>query len=280
MNGTGDITATLVDWNKDIVESLLLSQNQRIILAVPNTVSVLVNVVTNSLVLYTLTKTKQIRNTTCKVIFIISVLDILQGMFSQNLYTTLLFENIWIAGVLFISISIFFLHMSVYTIAVLGIDRYLRIKHPVKFKEFWTTKTIFTLMIIVTFASLFQAVPPIIGFLLEIKYIFSPIFYSVDGSLFVTIILLQLLTIRKSNAVHKGSTINSANKTNKVITRLCMRIMLLLCCFFLHLTQLCSLYVATFKVNWTIMENLYLNLVHQFVLYFAFQIHLLMLYYF
>ena len=183
------------------------------------------------------------------MIFIISVLDILQGMFNQNLYTTLFFENICIAGVLFISISIFFSHMSVYTIAVLGINRYLRIKHPVKFKEFWTTKTIFTLMIIVTFASLFQAVLPIIGFLLEIQYILSPIFYSVDGSLFVTIILLQLLTIRKSNAVHKGSTINAADKTNKVITRLCMRIMLLLWGFFLHLTQLCSLYVATFKVN-------------------------------
>ena len=179
-----------------------------------------------------MTKTKQIRNITCKVIFIISVLDILQGMFNQNLYTTLFFENICIAGVLFISISIFFSHMSVYTIAVLGIDRYLRIKHPVKFKEFWTTKTIFTLMIIVTFASLFQVVLPIIGFLLEIQYILSPIFYSVDGSLFVTIILLQLLTIRKSNAGHKGSTINAADKTNKVITRLCMRIMLLLWVFF------------------------------------------------
>ena len=232
MNATENINATLVDCNKDIVESLLLSQNQRIILTVFNTLSMLGNVVTNSLVLYTLIKTKQIRNITCKLIFIISVLDTMQGMFVQNLYTTFLFENFCSAGGLFIFISIFFLHMSVYTIAVLGIDRYLRIKQPVKFKAFWTTKTIFTLMFIVTFVSLFQAILPIIGMLLEMQYIVSPIYYSIDGSLFVTIILLQLLTIRTSNAVHKDSTTNTADKTNKVITRLCMRIMLLLCFFF------------------------------------------------
>ena len=241
MNGTGNITATLVDCSKHIVDSLLLSQNQRIILAVFNTLSMLVNVFTNSLVLYTLIKTKQITNITCKVIFIISVLDILQGMFNQNLYTTLFFENICIAGVLFISISIFFSHMSVYTIAVLGIDRYLRIKHPVKFKLFWTTKAIFTLMFIVTFVSLFQAVLPIIGFLLEMQYILMSIYYSVNGSLLVTIMLLQLLTICKSNAIYKDSTINAADKTNKVITRLCIRIMLLLCFFFVPYPVMFSL---------------------------------------
>ena len=232
MNTTEDINATLVACSKDIVESLLLSHNQRIILTVFNTLSMLGNIVANSLVLYILIKTKQIRNITCKLIFVISVSDTMQGMFVQNLYTVFLFKNPCSAVYLFISVSIFFLHMSVYTIAVLGIDRYLRIKQPVKFKTFWTTKTVFILISIVAFISLFQAIMPITGLLLEIQNILSPIYYSIDGSLLVVIIVLQVLTIRTSNAIHNDSTVDAADKTNKVITKLCMQIMLLLCVFF------------------------------------------------
>lgn len=232
MNVTEDINAILVECNKEIVESLLLSQNQRIILTVFNTLSILGNIVANSLVVYVLIKTKQIRNITCKLIFVISVSDTMQGIFVQNLYTAYLFENFCSALYLFTTISIFFLHMSMYTIGVLGIDRYLRIKQPIKFKTFWTTKNVFIIISIVTFISVFQAIMPIISMLLEIQHILSPIYYSIDGSLLVAIILLQVLTIRTSNAIHKDSTIDAADKTNKVITKLCMRIMLLLCFFF------------------------------------------------
>ena len=108
MNVTEDINATLVECSREIVESLLLSQNQRIILTVFNTLSILGNIVANSLVVYVLIKTKQIRNITCKLIFVISVSDTMQGMFVQNLYTAYLFENLCSALYLFITISIFF----------------------------------------------------------------------------------------------------------------------------------------------------------------------------
>ena len=235
MNATAeDINATLVDCNsgKVIVENSLLSQNQRVILTVLNTLLMLGNIIANSLVLYTLIKTKQIRNVTCKLIFVISVSDTMQGIFLQNLYTGFLFENLCSAVRVFLFISVFFLHMSVYIIAVLGIDRYLRIKQPVKFKAFWKTKTVFALISIATFISFLQALLPVIGLLVEIQFIVSLIYYLIDGSFLVATIVLQLLTIRTSNAIHKDSKIDAADKTNKVITKLCMRIMLLLCFFF------------------------------------------------
>ena len=223
---------TLIDCSVVIVEISLLSQNQRIILTVFNTLLMLKNIVANSLVLYILIKTKQIRNITCKLIFAVSVSETMQRIFVQNLYTGFLFKNLCSAVSVFLFISIFFLHVSVYTIAVLGIDRYLRIKQPVKFKVVWKTKTVFALISIATFNSLLQAIMSIIGLLVEIQYIISTIYYLIDGSFLVAVIVLQLLTIRTSNAVHKDSTIDAANKTNKVITILCMRIMISLCFFF------------------------------------------------
>ena len=172
------------------------------------------------------------RNITWQLIFAISVSETMQGIFVQNLYTGFLFKNLCSAVKVFIFISIFFFHVSVYTIAVLGIDRYLKIKHPVKFNVFWKTKTVFALISIATFISLLQAIMSIIGLLVEIQYIISIMYYLIDGSFLVAVIVLRLLTIRTSNAVQKDSTIDAANKTNKAITKSCMRIFILLCFFF------------------------------------------------
>ena len=172
----------------------------------------------------------------------------MQGIFVQNLYTGFLFKNLCSAVNVFIFISIFLLHVSVYTIAVLGIDRYLKIKHPVKFNVFWKTKTVFALISIATYISLLQAIMSIIGLLVEIQYIISIMYYLIDGSFLVVVMVLRLLTIHTSNAVHKDSTIDAANKTNKAITKLCMRILISLFFFFAPY-QILFIYVATFEVN-------------------------------
>ena len=43
-------------------------------------------------------------------------------------------------------ITIFLFDLPMYKIAIIGIDRYLRIKHYANFKVLWTNKIVFTLL--------------------------------------------------------------------------------------------------------------------------------------
>ena len=76
-----------------------------------------------------------------------------------------------------------------------------------------------------------QATMTLIGLLSGKEYIVLPFYYTTDSLTISGIILLQILTIRKSKAVCNESRIDASRKTNKKITRLSMQIMLLFCCF-------------------------------------------------
>ena len=67
---------------------------------------------------------------------------------------------------------------------------------------------------------------------LEEKSVVMSIYMTLDGIIICTIIVLQIKTIWTSNAVHNETTLTSSQKLSKRITKLSMRIMLLLCFFF------------------------------------------------
>ena len=69
-----------------IIEASLLTSGQIAILAVFNLISMIANIIANALVMYVLIKTKQILQITCKLIFMLSISDLLLGVFSQNLF--------------------------------------------------------------------------------------------------------------------------------------------------------------------------------------------------
>ena len=46
----------------------------------------------------------------------------------------------------FIFVSVLAVHLSVYMISIIGVDRYLRIKHYASFKATWTTKVLISLI--------------------------------------------------------------------------------------------------------------------------------------
>ena len=87
------------------------------------------------------------------------------------------------------------------TIAIIGIDRYIRIKHYANFKALWTTRVVLTLILIEVFLSLLQAIMILISFFSGIEYIIIPVYFAVDVVIIIGIIFLQILTIRTSNAI-------------------------------------------------------------------------------
>ena len=124
-----------------VVESLV--QTQVVVLNVINWTLIILNLITKPLVKYILIATKQITNITFKLIFILSLSDLLTGLFVQSLFTTIIYKQGSIIKVAYISILIFLFHLSMYTIAIICIDRYLRIKDYANLKALQTKRVVY-----------------------------------------------------------------------------------------------------------------------------------------
>ena len=116
-----------------------------------------------------------------------------------------------------------------YTIAIIGIDCYVRIKNYANFKTLWTTRVVLRLIFIEIFLSLLQATMILIGFLSGIEYITIPA--PIDGVIIIGIIFFQFLTMQTSNAIFNESSITASDNTNKKVSKLSMHILLVFCCF-------------------------------------------------
>ena len=83
-----------------------------------------------------------------------------------------------------------------------------------------------TLVSIACLAALVNAVGLTIGFLLKLDQIFTRVNFFISAIILSTVTFLQVLVIRTSNTVHMESKIDLAHAANKIITKLSMRIML------------------------------------------------------
>lgn len=107
----------------------------------------------------------------------------------------------------FLFASVFLLRSSFYTVALIGIDRYLRIKHFGHFKTFWTTRVVLRLTCAVVFLALIQAVLVLTAAISGKEHIGTPIYITIDVVVIDLITLLQVQTIRKTNTLHNESTV-------------------------------------------------------------------------
>ena len=176
---------------------------------------------------------------------------LLIAIFVQNLVTAMLYVINCELLLVQIFFSVFLTHVSIYTIAIIGIDRYVRIKHYKNFNTIWTKKVVFTLIFTAYFLALFQAVTVTAGYLVGDLSITTLIYITMDSIVLVIIIFLQVQTIRTSNAIHNESRITASERINKKITKLSLRIMLLFCFFFTPLFVVVTLlrHCLTPKLN-------------------------------
>ena len=218
---------TSVNCYRPELEFSFLVRRQVVALTIINSIVMAGNVIANMLVMQILIKTEQMASNTCKLIFMLSISDLMIGLFGQNLLTTILYEKNCLLVDTFTFITLFFVHLSMYTIIIIGIDRYLRIKHFANFKALWTSRTVTVFICVGVFLALLQAIMTLTGLLLEKEYIVIPVYSAIDGSIISGIIFLQLLTMRTSSAVYNESRITASGNTSKKIAKLSMRIMLL-----------------------------------------------------
>ena len=139
---------SLSKFFNNILEVSFLTPEQLITLAVVNITSMTVNVAGNALVICILIKTEQLSNITFKLIFSLITSDMLMTLTCQSLLAVILHEKYaYSFKVAFTFLSLFFYHFGSYIVVLLGIDRYLRIKHYSNFRRIWTSKVATTLII-------------------------------------------------------------------------------------------------------------------------------------
>ena len=222
---------TLANCYRPVVEFQFLVSTQVVVLTVTNSVAMVGNIIANTLIIFVLIKTKQIANNTCKLFFVLSVSDLMVRLFVQNSHTPIWHEKNCLLMDIHVFIAVFLVHLSMYTIAIMGIDRYLRIKHYANFKAIWTKRVVLTFISGEIFLAFLQAIMTLIGLITEKEYIVVPAYYAIDGSIISGVVFLQILTMRTSNAVCNESRIAASRNTDKKITKLSMQVMLLFCCF-------------------------------------------------
>lgn len=119
-------------YKKDAIDFTNFTFEQIVTLTVISMVLIVVNVVTNVFVMYILVRTEQMSNVTLKLIFMLSLSNLVLGAVAQPLYVMQFFNvncSIVAANLFF---STLFMHVSGYIIAIIGIDCYIRIKYNLK----------------------------------------------------------------------------------------------------------------------------------------------------
>ena len=210
---------TSIYCHSNQIHTSYLRNSQLAVLTVTNLTVTVGNVAANALVIYALIKTKQLYNVANKLIFMLSISNLLIGGFAQNFYIAVIYGTNCLAELIARAFSVFLINLSSYTIAIMGVDRFIRIKYYASF--------ILTLVSIACLAALVNAVGLTIGFLLKLDQIFTRVNFFISAIILSTVTFLQVLVIRTSDTVHMESKIDLAHAANKIITKLSMRIMLL-----------------------------------------------------
>ena len=185
---------TSIYCHSNQIHTSYLSNSQLAVLTVTNLTVTVGNVAANALVIYALIKTKQLYNVANKLIFMLSISDLLIGGVAQNFYIAVIYGTNCLAGLIARVFSVFLINLSSYTIAIMGVDRFIRIKYYASF--------ILTLVSIACLAALVNAVGLTIGFLLKLDQIFTRVNFFISAIILSTVTFLQVLVIRTSNTVH------------------------------------------------------------------------------
>lgn len=162
----------------------------------------------------------------------LSISDLMVGAFGQNLFFAILFGTNCSVKLLSRVLSVFFTSLSGYTIAIIGVDRFARIKYHTNFSTILTNRFILTLMSMTCFVALFSAVGTPIGLLLRKERVFTSISFGLSVIVLSIVTFLQVLVIQASNAVFNESNVHTSQITNKTINKLSMRIILLFAIFY------------------------------------------------
>ena len=184
------------------------------------------NLISNFMVLYIIIKTKKIKNTAYKMLFQLSFADFCVALLAQSLYFVAIFfhkKTVYIIEVMQMFFSIFLVHVSCYTIAFLGFDRFLRVKHTVKYSRILSSKRVHIIMASIWLFSLLHAVYTLMSYKLNNSFMHM-LNSLIEALVALTICILHIApAVKMSNIRSNALNPSVLEFTNQSILRLSSR---------------------------------------------------------
>ena len=156
-------------------------------------------IVLNSCVIVCIVKTNQLRNQSIKLLFYLSMVDILSSISALLRIVDLVVgstENCRVIAVYYTIYTLSF-YMSIYLYALTGFDRYMRIKYLEEYENKFSKKRFYIVLIGYLFTCLFQAIMTgILNSSHNIGYA-SYYTYPISAFILIAIIVFYILSVLK-----------------------------------------------------------------------------------
>ena len=197
-----------------------------LVLASLNVILLICSLVANALVIFVIVKTNQLSNTAFKLIFNLSLADIGHTIFGQTIFLVALLTD---ASCLIQYIGQFLLlfcgYATVYTIGVIGFDRYLRIQYKTSYATKLTRKRVHMIIFVIYCFALARSSMTVIGFLTD-KFTFIRLLGSAIDYLSMSIIAFMQMAaaIAIKRIIASSGNQEVMEETSKTIVKLSSRI--------------------------------------------------------
>ena len=210
-----------------------LTNFQRFNLILINSILLIANVFTNALVIYLLVKTKQFSNYSMKFMLLLATSDILTAATVQTIQILSLpvpLETLCSISVLEPFFTAVMPRISLYTILIIGLDRYIRVRYTLNFRIILTSTGAYILMIGVCRLSVVNGSLNTVGAYYDghMGNVLTGMTGFIDITLFLFVIALQMRTmcIMKTR-VADAENPEVLDETSTKIIKLSSRIMIL-----------------------------------------------------
>ena len=211
-----------------ILEIIQLTGYRVWLVGMSNSIIMVGNFLANSLVIICLIKTKQTTKPSYRMIFQLSFSDVLVAIITQPLVQVARIDSHRSCAVIISThFSVIFTRISTYTIALIGYDRYLRVKYPTTFQDRLTPFRVYVILFVVCLVALLNTCLMISGFLVESEIVWGLAGF-IDFSAIIIVIYLQIKTVVAANA-HQNSAenLNVLEDIQKKIIKVAARIVLM-----------------------------------------------------
>ena len=194
-----------------------------VILLILDGVTLIGNLITNFLVMFIIIKTKQIKSIANKMLFQLSFADFFVALLAQSLYfIAILFYKIRLYTVeaMQMFIGVLLVNVSCYTIALLGLDRFIRIKYKTSHLQIFSQKRVYLMMAMIWVYSLVNAIFTFISFTLDlpIMSLLNSVLETTTAIIICTLHIAPATVMRKIRNTSNNPTV--IDKTSQYIIRL------------------------------------------------------------
>ena len=215
-----------------------LSNGQLSFLVTFDVFVLVLNFFANATVILSLAATKQVKNVSFKLIQHLSISDCCLAIITQPLLAIMLSNYADRSYCKFETVvqffAILFTHTSGYTIAVIGYDRYARMKYLNRYSEFVTNNRMKVTLFLVWLLSLLQALVYVFGTQLQFFDKGKKVIVAIDAVVALLVVSLYIMTIRVVRS-HRNNAQNREllKNVDKSVTSLATKILISIIVFYI-----------------------------------------------